>query len=133
MHEILSPFVGTGLTLACIGMILATSLAHSLLGERRLLGPLLAQRGGVLDSELARFLLRAVWHFMTLLFWILAMGLAAGLHSRDRAAFALLAAVAGGIGGAGIFDAVGSRGKHIGWPMLVLTGLLAGLALLTRL
>jgi hypothetical protein len=116
----------------CAVALVATSLVHSILGERRLIGPLLAQRDGVLNSQLARFLLRAVWHVMTILFWILAMGLWAGAGSTDRTLTVLLAATAIGIGGAGVYDAIGSRGRHVGWPMLVLIGCLAGVAALTR-
>jgi hypothetical protein len=116
----------------CAIALVGTSLVHSVLGERRLIGPLLEQREGVLRHELARFLLRAVWHFMTILFWMLAIALWAGAGSADPAVMVLLAATAVGIGGAGIWDAIGSRGQHIGWPMLVLIGLLAGVALVAR-
>jgi hypothetical protein len=30
-------------------------------------------------------------------------------------------------------DAIGSRGQHVGWPMLVLIGLFALMALIARL
>lgn len=117
----------------CAIALIATSLVHSILGERRLIGPLLAQRDGVLSHDLARFLLRTVWHFMTVLCWIIAAALWASVGSTDRAVTVLLAATAIGIGGAGIYDVIGSRGQHVGWPMLVLVGLLAGLALVTRM
>lgn len=123
---------GDALIVLCAAALVATSVVHSIIGERRLIGPLLAQRGGVLDRDLARFLLRAVWHFMTVLFWILAIALCAVAGSTDRLGGVLLAAIALGIGGAGILDAIGSRGRHVGWPMLVLIGLLAGLAVAVR-
>lgn len=109
-----------------------TSVVHSLLGERRLIGPLLRQRDGILAHSLARFLLRVVWHFMSILFWIIAAALVASSTSPDAALRVLLAATAIGIGGAGIADAIGSRGRHVGWPMLVLIGVLAAAALLAR-
>lgn len=122
---------GAAMRLCAIALV-ATALVHSVLGERRLIGPLLAERHGILRHDLARFLIRAVWHFMTVLFWMLAVTLWGRAGSADRTLTVLLAATAIGIGGAGIADAVGSRGRHIGWPMLVVIGLLAALALLTQ-
>jgi hypothetical protein len=124
--------IGTASMKLCAVALVATSLVHSILGERRLIGPLLAQRDGVLAHDLARFLLRTVWHFMTVLFWMIAAVLWTSAGSTDRAVTMLLAVTAIGIGGAGIYDAIGSRGQHVGWPMLVLIGLLAGLALAAR-
>ena len=117
-------------TYLCASFLLITAAVHSVLGERRLIPPLLMQRDGVLESEFARFLLRAVWHFMSVGFAIIATGLIATAGSRSTAGTALLAATALGIGGAGVFDAIGSRGRHIGWPLLVLIGFLALFALL---
>lgn len=116
----------------CAIALVVTSLVHSLLGERRLIGPLLAQRDGILSHRLARFLLRMVWHFMTILFWIIAATLWASTNSPDNALPVLLAMTAIGIGGAGLFDAVGSRGQHVGWPMLVAIGLFAAMAAIAR-
>ncbi len=124
---------GTTSIQLCAVALVATSLVHSILGERRLIGPLLAQRHGILSRDLARFLLRAVWHFMTILFWILAAALWFGASSTDSAVTVLLALTAVGIGGAGVYDAIGSRGQHVGWPMLVLIGLLAASGLFARL
>ncbi|MFM9943231.1 MAG: hypothetical protein ACKVP7_27505 [Hyphomicrobiaceae bacterium] len=121
--------VFTGLS---AGMLVSTAAVHSVLGERRLIAPLLLRNDGVLAFPLARFLLRAVWHFMSITFVIIAIGLIASLRHPDLTATALLWGTAVGIGGAGLYDAVASRGQHIGWPMLVLIGLFAMLALLTR-
>jgi hypothetical protein len=121
---------GAVATYLCASFLLLTAAVHSVLGERRLLIPLLRQRDGVLQSELARFLLRAVWHFMSVGFAIISTGLIASVGSQSSAGTALLAATAIGIGGAGVYDAIGSRGQHIGWPLLVLIGILALIALL---
>jgi hypothetical protein len=120
------------LVLACAAMLVLTALVHSVLGEQRLIGPLLAQRDGILQSDLARFLLRAVWHFLSVTFAIIAVSLLASTSLWISAKAALLGATALGIGGAGLYDAVGSRGRHIGWPMLVLVGILAALALIVH-
>jgi hypothetical protein len=119
---------GGVLAKSCAIALILTGLVHSILGERRLIGPLLAQRDGVLNSGLARFLLRAVWHFMTLLFGIIAVAIWVEAGSTDGAMKVLLLATAIGVGGAGLYDAVGSRGQHVGWPMLVAIGVLALLA-----
>lgn len=117
------------LILLCAVLLIGTALLHSILGERRLIGPLLRHRDGILNSPLARFLIRVVWHFMTLLFFIIAAALLAGLHSAQASFSVLLFGTALGIGGAGLVDALGSCGRHVGWPLLVLIGLTAGLAL----
>ncbi len=114
---------------ACAALLLITAAVHSVLGERRLMTPLLRSRDGVLSSELARFLLRFVWHFMSILFAIIAAALIASQQTPSSMTGVLLAATAIGIGGAGVFDAFATRGRHIGWPMLVLIGVFAVLAL----
>ena len=114
---------------ACAGLLLITAMVHSVLGERRLIMPLLRSRDGVLSSELARFLLRFVWHFMSILFAIIAATLIASQQAPSSLMDVLLAATAIGIGGAGLFDAFATQGRHIGWPMLVLIGVFALLAL----
>jgi hypothetical protein len=120
---------GTVWTYLCGSLLLLTAVVHSVLGERRLISPLLKQREGVLESELARFLLRAVWHFMSVTFAIIAVALIVPAGTANATKTALLAATALGIGGAGVFDAIGSRGRHIGWPLLVSIGVFALLAL----
>jgi len=109
-------------TLLCIVSLLATALVHSLLGERRLIGPLLLERHGPLADDLGRLLLRG--------FLVIAAALWSSLGANDRSATALLAATAIGIGGAGLVDAFASHGRHIGWPMLVLIGAFAATALI---
>jgi hypothetical protein len=121
------------LSILCAVLLIFTSFAHSILGERRLIGPLLRQHGGVLDVPLARFLLRAVWHFMTVLFWILAAAIITGAHRAGATEIVLLIGTAIGVGGAGLYDFVGSEGKHVGWPMLVAAGLTAALAAAVRI
>jgi hypothetical protein len=116
----------------CAMTLVVTALVHSHLGERRIIRPLLLQRGGVLDRSLVRFLLRGVWHLMSILFCIIAAALWAEASSREAGLTVLLGATALGIGGFGIYDAIGSRWRHIGWPLLVLIGASAGLALAFR-
>jgi hypothetical protein len=116
---------------ASAALLILTAAVHSVLGERRLIAPLLRSRDGVLGSEMARFLLRFVWHFMSILFVVIAAALIA--HEQDAAngRAALLLGTALGVGSAGVIDAVATRGRHVGWPMLVLIGVFALLGLAT--
>jgi hypothetical protein len=66
--------------------------------------------------------LRAVWHFMSILFAIIAAALIATKHHAASGRTVLLLATAIGIGGAGLIDAVATLGRHVGWPLLVLIG-----------
>ncbi len=113
----------------CSALLIITALAHSVLGEYRLIMPLLRSHDGILGSQQARFLLRFVWHFMSILFAVIAAALIAHQHSADSGRTVLLLGTAIGVGGAGVCDAVATRGRHIGWPLLVLTGAFALLAL----
>jgi len=114
---------------SCSALLLVTALVHSVLGERRLIAPLLRSREGILGSDLARFLLRFVWHFMSVLFAVIAASLIAHQQDASSGRTVLLIGTAIGVGGAGILDAVSTRGRHIGWPLLVLIGAFALLAL----
>lgn len=113
----------------CAGLLIVTGLVHSFLGEVRLIGPLLSLREGILKRDLARFLLRMVWHFMTILFIILALAVVADPLSANLTRRLLLAGIAVGIGTCGVVDAIGSRGRHVGWPLLVAIGGTAAVAL----
>ena len=106
-----------------------TAFAHSYFGERRLIGPLVASNVGVMSVVLAKQIVRFAWHLTSLL-WVgqvlLFVRVANDPSSLDRA-------VIGGIGvlhlGAGLFDAVFTRGRHIGWPLLAAIGCFALLSL----
>lgn len=114
---------------ACSALLLITALVHSVLGERRLIVPLLRSREGILDVELARFLLRFVWHAMSILFAVIAAALVAHQQDASSGRTVLLIGTAIGIGGGGVIDAFATRGRHIGWPLLVLIGVFALLGL----
>lgn len=118
--------------LIVIGVILmiATVLLHSLLGELRLIAPLMRAREGVLASPRARFLIRFSWHLVS--FIALALGLVLlALVYRPEIALKVALGLAGVVFLlAGIIDGVVTRGTHIGWPFLTAIGvvLLAALA-----
>jgi len=119
-----------GLLLTAALLLIVTSVVHSIMGERRLLGPVLTRREGILKSPLARFVLRFAWHITSVTWAVIALILAALV--LDPTAVRWWAAV--GIGVAftaiGAFTAISSRGRHIGWPFLVGIGLTALASLL---
>jgi hypothetical protein len=82
-----------------------------------------------MSIPLARQVLRFAWHLTSLL-WVgqalLLIRFAGSPATFDRV-------LAGGIGilyvMAGTFDAIFTRGRHIGWPMLMAIGIFALLSL----
>jgi hypothetical protein len=108
---------------------LVTACTHSLFGERRLIGPLVASQQGALARPQAQQVLRFAWHLTSLL-WI---GQALLLLRAATSPQSLDSALIAGIGllhvGVGLFDGYVTRGKHIGWPMLTAIGAFCLLAL----
>jgi hypothetical protein len=110
---------------ACI----ASALMHSLLGEAWLIGPLVRSRSGAMGRPTARQVTRLAWHWTSVL-WLMVAGVlvSAGLgHPVDTW---LLACIGGVHLVLGLFDAIVTRGRHLGWPLLILIGGLTLLALL---
>ena len=110
------------LLLIAAALVVVTCLTHSLLGEKRLIGPLLDIHVGVLQSDLARKVLRFAWHLMSGLGLIVAFLLfnyARSPSSIDPAMIVLIGLI---LTGSGLFDAAYTRGKHIGWPLLTAAG-----------
>ena len=108
---------------------LATAFAHSYFGERRLIGPLVASDDGVMSRLLAKQVIRFAWHLTSLL-WI-GQALLLLRAAADPQYFDL--DLIAGIGilhlAIGLFDAVATRGRHIGWPLLTAIGCFALLSL----
>lgn len=102
------------------GIMLLTAVVHSVLGERRLIGPILGMSSGVVANPLGRNVLRFAWHLTSLLMILSALTLL--WPDTDRT---LIAIIGGSWLAAGLVDAVMTRGRHIGWPALVAAGLLA--------
>jgi hypothetical protein len=86
----------------------------------------------VLASELARFLLRFAWHLTSVTWAVLALTLIQLV--RDAATARWWAAASTGVvfTAVGLFDAIYSRGRHAGWPLLAGIGLAALLSLAMR-
>jgi hypothetical protein len=100
-------------------MMALTASAHSIVGEKRLIGPLLALNIDMLSGYRSN-LVRFAWHFTSLLMIVIALlvvwpGTPVTLIKITGAMWLV----------AGAGDAILTRGKHIGWPLLSAAGLLA--------
>jgi hypothetical protein len=121
--------VSNGLLFTAAVLLVVTAFAHSVLGERRLLGPLLARREGILASDLARFILRFAWHLTSVTWAVLAVILVQLVRDPATARFWAAAGTGVAFTGVGLFDAVATRGRHVGWPFLTAIGIVALLSL----
>ncbi len=118
------------MTLAAL-LLAATMLVHSILGQKRLIRPLLDEKAGVMQRPLARFILPFAWHLTSAIGFIVAAILLGWAWAPEAARTIGLTATAAIFIVSGIGDAIGSKGKHIGWPFLTAIGLCALAALLT--
>ncbi|MEM9692731.1 MAG: hypothetical protein AAGA56_09315, partial [Myxococcota bacterium] len=112
IHQLFSK---PAVTAVAAGSLFSLALAHSILGESRILRPLFADkrwRIGIARRPL-EYLLRGAWH-MTSLAWV---GLAAAMLG---APVALAVAGVGIVSGVGLL--VGLRG-HLAWPLFIGGGL----------
>jgi hypothetical protein len=117
------------LTIAAL-LLAMTMCVHSAMGQRRLVRPLLDEGRGVMKHPLARFLVPFAWHLTSGVGLVLAAILLAWAWAPDQARTIGLAATGIVFTASGLIDAVGSKGKHIGWAPLTLIGLSAFAALL---
>lgn len=115
--------------LVSAGLTGLLGIAHSGLGEARLIGPLLApeHRTGLLaKSAFARGILRFAWHLTSLAWWGLGTVLVAvALAAPGKAETFVLTAVAATLGLSGLAILAMSRGRHLAWPVFLAA---AGLA-----
>ena len=120
--------------LAAAGLTVLLGVAHSALGEARLIGPLLAPeaRTGLLArSASARSILRFAWHLTSIAWWGLAAILASlALAAPEKTEAAVLAAVGATLGVSGLIVLATSRGRHLAWPVFLLAACLAVLPVL---
>jgi hypothetical protein len=112
-------------------LLVMTMCVHSVIGQRRLVRPLLEQRQGVMQHPLARFIVPFAWHLTSGIGLIVAAILLAWAWAPDQARTIGLAMTGIVFTASGLIDAVGSKARHIGWAPLTLIGLssLAGLVL----
>ena len=116
-------------------LLVATMLVHSMLGQRRIIRLLLDDGTGVMQKPLARFIVPFAWHLTSFIGLILAMILLAWAWMPEQAPTIGIAATGLVFTVGGIWDAIGSGGKHVGWLPLTLIGLsaLAALAFAGRI
>lgn len=110
-------------------LLVMTMTVHSVMGQRRLIRPLLSQANGVMQHPLARFITPFAWHLTSGIGLVLAAILLAWAWAPEKAMTIGLAATGLVFTVSGIVDAIGSKGKHIGWAPLTLIGLGAFAAL----
>jgi len=96
-----------------------TAIAHSGVGEKRLIGPLLALNLELLSGYRAN-LVRFSWHFTSLL-----MITSATIVAWPATSTTLVRWIGSMWLFAGVADAVLTRGRHVGWPLLSAAGLSA--------
>ncbi|MBW8295513.1 hypothetical protein [Sphingopyxis sp.] len=97
-----------------------TALVHGALGEKRLIQPLLGLDQGVMGVELARRVFRLAWHALSLLMLVSAASVVWPGTPRG-----LILLIGASWTATGLFDAVYTRGRHIGWPVLTASGVFA--------
>ncbi len=102
------------------GAMVATGFAHSFFGERRLIAPILTYDEGVMTRDLARQVVRLAWHFTTVL--ILLSAVVVVWPGMPKPLLLVIGAVWLAVG---LLDAIFTRGRHIGWPLLTAAGLAA--------
>jgi len=109
-----------------------TAALHSVLGEQKLIGPLVGSQARTMRDPLARTVLRLAWHWTSVLWLCVAVVLVtAGTGSFVDPAILLAIALAHIV--CGLLDAALTRGKHIGWPFILSIGVLTLFAVyLTR-
>ena len=107
---------------AIVGATLAFGVgaAHSYLGERYILirlfrRPDLPQLFG--SDVFTRRTLRFTWHLTTLAWW--GLGVLLLLLAQDASTAALGAAIAGTFAATALLTLLGSRGRHLAWPVFL--------------
>jgi hypothetical protein len=117
------------LTLASL-LLVMTMCVHSVIGQRRLVKPLLDEGAGVMKHPLARFIVPFAWHLTSGIGLVVAAILFTWAWAPDQARTVGLIATGIVFTASGIIDCIGSRGKHIGWAPLMFVGLSAFFAVL---
>jgi hypothetical protein len=110
-------------------LLVMTMCVHSVMGQRRLIRPLLDERAGVMQHPLARFIVPFAWHLTSGIGLVVAAILFAWAWTPDQAQTVGVATTGIVFTASGLIDAVGSKGKHIGWAPLTLIGISAFAAL----
>ena len=101
-------------------LMAATAFVHGVLGERRLIGPLMMLDQGVMGVDLARRVFRLAWHALSLL-----MLVSAAAVIWPGTPHGLILLIGAAWTATGLFDAIYTRGRHVGWPFLTASGVFA--------
>jgi hypothetical protein len=114
-------------------LIFFVGCMHSVLGGRRLIGPIARMNALPVilgDIRLSRLTLRAGWHGLTAAYWAIA-ALLAYMQVRPEAMSAPFLVMAAGLFGAtGLTALILSRGRHLSWLMFLPAAILCALAAL---
>ena len=113
---------------AAVILTILIAIAHSWIGEQRLIGPLLdpgTRQGLLAKSGFARNTLRFAWH-LTSLAWLGCAAIFAALTTTPvtgpGSAILIILSITFGL--SGFVTLVISRGRHLAWPVfLVIAGL----------
>lgn len=113
------------LTIAAI-LIALTGVAHSYLGERFILIPLLRRPLPRLfgDDVFTRQTLRFAWHVTTVTWW----GIAALLLTKAESAKTSLVILSATAFASFLVALIGSRGRHLSWIVFLMVSVLVWIA-----
>lgn len=122
--------MGQAALLVAAFLCVLTAGIHSLLGEQRLIGPLLSSQARIMREPFARQVLRFAWHWTSALWLCVATVLVSAATGSfvDRK---ILLAIALAHIVCGLLDVVITRGKHIGWPFILSIGALTLFAVIS--
>jgi hypothetical protein len=101
-------------------MMVATAITHSVIGERRLIGPILALDSDITGRPLARQILRGAWHLTSLFMALTALLV---IWPGTPPMLILITGLLWLL--SGLIDGVMTRGQHIGWGPLSVAGVSA--------
>jgi hypothetical protein len=117
-----------GFLVAAAGLSIGVGVVHSILGERKLLRPLLRSNSGpkLLAVPLARQTLRFAWHLTSVAWWgFAAVFLALAQERPDATGRAVLTVSAATFLLTGAITALATGGRHLAWIVFLA---IAGLA-----
>lgn len=103
-------------------LIVFTASLHSIIGEKRLITPLLASGIDLVKNPVARPVIRFAWHMTSILWLMISYFLVkSGLSGANDNTDLLL--IVGFLHiGAGIYDGAVTKWKHVGWAPITLIG-----------
>lgn len=112
-------------TTLAAAILLGTGVMHSLLGERLFVRPLLGDGGQFHGRKLAGFLLRLAWHLLSISWATIAIILLVTAFWPGNLPRSIFCVVGVTFTVIGVYDAIGSRGRHLAWPLLTAVGVLS--------